>query len=274
VIVQEDLKVPRCKVQIVATIKGHPWDLWGLAQLFDGSDSSNTLVKANKPEGRPSFDPTKPHEVTRFRVHGYDICATLTCNDLEWHDTNKRPDLRDLRPIAEEIVARLNGLARTFDPTFTPVKLLYLSFVHENGAGSLLNGDWTPNKDNTFLGAKGQNDLAKAALALAGSDADVDFVLNAMVLPATWSALYLVVDAISMNVGSIHKLEKFNWLTKDQLNDLTYSANNSRSIREGARHGNRAKTGRSLLPLDQAHILTCTLVVEWLYWLITQAKSP
>jgi hypothetical protein len=261
-------------VKIVATIKGHPWDLWGLAHLFDGSDSSNTVVKADKPEGRPSFDPTKPDEVTRFRVHGYDICTTLTCNYLTWDDTKGRPDLRELRPIAEQIVARLNGLARTFDPMFTPVKLLYLSFVHENGAGSLPNGDWTPNKDSTLLGAKGQNDIAKAALALADSNPDVDFVLNAMVLPATWSALYLVFDAISMNVGGQPKLKTFNWLTKDQLNDLKYSANNSRNIREGARHGNRAKTDRSLIPLDQAHILTCTLVVEWLYWLSEQTKGP
>lgn len=146
--------------QITATLQGHPWDLWGLSQLFDGSDAAKTLVKASKPNGRPTIDTNNLEEVNRFRIHGYDVVALLTCDGLIWDDEKGRVDLRDLRPIADETITRLNGLARTFDPTFTPVKLTHLSYSKERGAGSMTAGDWTPNKDTTYLGVAGQRDIA------------------------------------------------------------------------------------------------------------------
>jgi len=94
-----------------------------------------------------------------------------------------------------------------------------------------------------------------------------------MTLPTTWSSLYLVFDAISTNVGGQHKLKKHGWLTDDELTDLTNSANSSRNIREGARHGNRVTSTRTLIPLDLAQIITSKLVVEWLYWLAKRVTS-
>ena len=116
-------------------------------------------------------------------------------------------------------------------------------------------------------------EIANRALPLAQSNRDVKFVLEAMVLPATWASLYLVIDAIKTNVGSKHKLEKLGWLSKADLSDLTYSANNSRNISEGARHGTKPKQGGNLIPLDVAHIKTCMLVVHWLDSLAAP-KSP
>lgn len=95
----------------------------------------------------------------------------------------------------------------------------------------------------------------------------MNFVLDAMTLPATWSSLYLVYDAISTNVGGKPALKKLGWLTGDQLNDLTNSANSSRNIRQGARHGSRVDSTRPLIAIDIAHIYTCQLVVQWLDWL-------
>ncbi|MFZ0734646.1 MAG: hypothetical protein WAM79_20175 [Candidatus Sulfotelmatobacter sp.] len=256
--------------RVTATLQGHPWDLWGLSQLFDGSDSSKTLVVATKPNGRPTFDVNDPDQRTRFRVQGYDVAGQLTCDELVLDDTTG--DLRDLRPVADEIISRLNGLARTFDPTFAPVRLTYLSYAKENGAGAMTAGDWTPNKDATLLSASAHRDLTTQALEIAGVDPAVNFVLDAMTLPASWASLYLVYDAISTNVGGKSELKKLGWLTDDQLNDLTNSANSSRNIREGARHGNRADSTRPLIALDVAHILSRQLVVQWLYWLIDQGK--
>jgi hypothetical protein len=258
--------------QITATILGHPWDLWGLSQLFDGTDSFRTLVRSPKPEGRPTIDTTNPNAVTRFRIHGYDIAAPLTSDELVWDAAAGKVDLRDLRPIADQTIMRLNGLARTFDPTFIPVKLTHLSFEHENGAGSMTAGNWTPNKDMTYLGVQGQRGIASHILPLADSRPAINFVLDAMTLPVTWASLYLVLDAITTDVGDKHKLKKLGWLTDDELSDLTNSANNSRNIREGARHGNRVESTRPLIPLDVAQILTSKLVVCWLYWLAEQAS--
>jgi hypothetical protein len=257
--------------RITATLQGHPWDLWGLSQLFDGSDSSNTLVIAEKPKGRPTIDVNDPEQRTRFRIHGYDVFGSLTCDQLLLDNTTG--DLRDLRPTADEIIYRLNGLARAFDPTFVPVRLTHLSYPKENGAGAMTAGNWTPNKDSTLLTTTAHRDLAMRALKLAGSDAAVSFVLDAMTLPTTWASLYLVYDAISTNVGGKPELKKLGWLTDDQLIDLANSANNSRSIREGARHGNKPHPTRPLIALDIAQILTSQLIVRWLYWLTDQQTS-
>jgi hypothetical protein len=256
-------------IPISAMIIGHPWDLWGLSLLFDGSDASKTLVVATKPEGRPTFDPNNAAERDRFRIHGYDICTNLTSDELVWDDAKGRVDLRDLRSIADDILLRVNGLARTFDPTFKPVRLLHLTFPN----GSMATGDWTPNRDSTYLGAAGQHDIANRALPLAHSIPEVNFVLEAMTLPASWTSIYLVIDAIKTNVGGRHKLDNLGWLSKSDLSDLTYSANNSRNISEGARHGTTPNTGSNLIPLDVAHIKTCMLVVHWLDTL-APPKSP
>jgi hypothetical protein len=256
-------------IPITTSIMGHPWDLWGLSLLFDGSDSSKTKVVATKPEGRPTFDPNNEAERDRFRANGYDILTSLTSDELIWDDAKGRVDLRDLRPIADDILLRVNGLARTFDPTFTPVRLIHLTFPN----GAMATGDWTPNRDSTYLGAAGQHDIANRALPLAGSNQEVKFVLEAMVLPATWASLYLVIDAIKTNVGGRHRLDNLGWLSRADLSDLTYSANNSRNISEGARHGTKPMTGGNLIPLDIAHIKTCMLVVHWLDSL-APPKSP
>jgi len=247
-------------IPIAATIQGHPWDLWGLSLLFDGSDPSKTKVVAIKPEGRPRFDPNNEAERNRFLTKGYDVFTNLTADELVWDDAKGRVDLRDLRPVADDILLRVNGLARTFDPIFTPVRLTHLTSPNS----AMTAGDWTPNRDGTYLGAAGQHDIANRALALAQSNPEVKFVLEAMTVPASWASLYLVIDAIKTNVGSKQKLAKMGWLSKADLSDLTYSANNSRNIREGARHGTKPKAGGNLIPLDIAHIKTCMLVVHWL----------
>jgi hypothetical protein len=256
--------------RVTATLQGHPWDLWGLSQLFDGSDSSKTLVVATKPNGRPTFDVNNRDQLTRFRIQGYDVAGQLTCDELILDDTTG--DLRDLRPVADEIITRLNGLARTLGPTFAPVRLTHLSYPKENGAGAMTAGDWIPNRDSTFLSASAHRDLATQALKLAGANPAVNFVLDAMTLPATWSSLYLVHDAISTNVGGKPALKTLGWLTGDQLNDLTNSANSSRNIRQGARHGSRVDSTRPLIAIDIAHMYACQLVVQWLDWLVGQGK--
>ena len=37
-------------IQVTATVMGHPWDLWGLSKLFNGSDATTTLVQTEEPK--------------------------------------------------------------------------------------------------------------------------------------------------------------------------------------------------------------------------------
>lgn len=139
-------------IQITATVYGHPWDLWGLSKLFDGTDASHTLVKAPEPQGRPTFDTSDPAQIQRFRVHGYDQPGDLTSHELRFGGGVVDIDLRDFTPVAEALVERINGIAILLDPEFAPIKLHSLSFSEGASVGNLLRTDWTPNKADTHLG--------------------------------------------------------------------------------------------------------------------------
>lgn len=198
---------------------------------------------------------------------GYDVFGPLTSTELLWDDSRGPVDLRDVRPVALNLVERMNGIALLLDPEYRAVKLISISYSNKGGSGSSVLGDWTPNKDMTSLGRHpGQLALAKEVLPLARNDNAVMFVLDAIALPRSWASLYLIYDAIAADVGGVHELRKAGWVTPDELTDFANSANNSRSIPEGARHGNTSQTGRSLIPLIQAYAIVNKLAVRWLDW--------
>jgi hypothetical protein len=251
-------------IPVTATLMGHPWDLWGLSVLFDGSDSSHTLLKAAKPAGRPTFDTNDPAAVQRFRVHGYDVCATLTADELVWDEDRGRVDLRDLAPVAKDILARMNGVAILFDPEYRAAKLLNLTYDTGMSAGTVLNTDWTPNRDNTPLGAQQEHrPIAHATLSLANTNGVIRLVLDAMALPRTWASMYLIYEAIGGDVGSVQALDKRGFVSEKDLRDFRNAANNSRSLEEGMRHASKPNPG-PLIPFDRAYIIINTLAVRWI----------
>jgi hypothetical protein len=260
--------------QVTATLQGHPWDLWGLSRLFDGSNQTNTLVIAEKPNGQPTYDSRDRDAINRFRLQGYDVFSPLSSSELMWNENQGPVDLRIVKLVALDLVARINGIALLLDPEYRAVKLLSISYSNAGGAGSSVLGDWTPNKATSFLGHHpSQITLASDALRLAQKDVAVKFVLDAIALPRTWASLYLIYDAIATDVGGINELRRLEWVTVDDLADFSNSANNSRSIREGARHGNKPKPERPLIPLIQAHATVNKLAIRWLDWLRSQ-PSP
>jgi hypothetical protein len=253
--------------QVTGTLQGHPWDLWGLSKIFDGSDEAKTLVTAAEPKGRPTFDTGNRDAINRFRARGYDEFGNLTSTELLWDDSKSPVDLRDVRPVTLNLVERMNGIALLLDPEYRAVKLISISYSNKGGSGSSILGDWTPNKDMTSLGRHpGQLAFAKDVLPLANNNNAVKFVLDAIALPRSWASLYLIYDAIAADVGGIHKLRKTGWVTPDELTDFANSANNNRRIAEGARHGNTPQTGRPLVPLIQAFAIVNKLAVRWLDW--------
>jgi hypothetical protein len=250
--------------QVTATLQGHPWDLWGLSKIFDGSDEAKTLLTAAEPKGRPTFDTHDRDAVNRFRAMGYDIFGALTSTELLWDDTVGPVDLRDVRPVALNLVERMNGIALLLDPEYRAVKIISISYSNKGSAGSSVLGDWTLNKDMTSLGRHSEHlAFAKDVLPLARNNNAVKFVLDAIALPRSWASLYLIYDAIAADVD---ELRKVGWVTPDELTDFTNSANNSRSIPEGARHGNTSQTGKPLIPLIQAYAIVNELAVRWLDW--------
>jgi len=255
-------------IQTIATLQGHPWDLWGLASIFKGSDVTQTLVTATKPTGRPTYDTTDVDAINRFRTMGYDVFATLTSAELLWDEGKGPVDLRDMTPIAQTLVERVNGIAMLLDPEYRPAKLIYTSYSAQNGGGSHVLGNWTPNRDQTPLGRHPEEvNFAIDILPLALSDRQIKFVLDAIALPRTWASLYLIYDAISAHVGGVHKLKEMGWITSNDLSDFANSANNSRNIYEGARHGNSPQAGRPLISLIDAYAIINRLALSWLDWL-------
>jgi hypothetical protein len=239
--------------------------LMGLAKLFDGTDATRTLVTAVEPKGRPSFDPTDKEAITRFRIAGYDISATLVSEELLWHDSTRRPDLRDMREAAVSLLARVNGIAHLLDPDFRAAKLQYLSFQTKDSTGSMPLGDWTPNRSETYLDGDFQVLFAKDILKLSAKESSAKFVLDAIALPRTWVSMYLIFDAIASNVGGQHKLKKMGWVSEDELNDFTNAANNSRELSEGIRHASKVlPQNNPLIPFDQAYYIVNKLAIAWL----------
>jgi hypothetical protein len=255
-------------IRVTATLMGHPWDLWGLSVLFDGSDSSHTKLKAAKPVGRPTFNVNDPAARERFRVHGYDVFATFTNDDLVWDEAKGRVDLRDLGPVAKDILARMNGVAILFDPEYRAARLLYLSYDTGTSQGTVPYTDWTPNRDSTPLGARPEDQsFAHAAMSLAQTNSTVRLVLDAIALPRTWSSMYLIYEAIAENIGSVQTLDKVGFVSEKDLRDFRNAANNNRSLEEGMRHASRPNPG-PLIPFDQAYSIINALAVRWMQSLV------
>ena len=256
-------------IQIVATVYGHPWDLWGLSTLFDGTDVNHTLIEANKPEGLPTFDATDAAQVQRFRIHGYDLPAPIKSDELQWDGIVADINLRDFSTIAEALVARINGIAVLLDPEYAPVKLYSLSYSEGTSVGTMPRTDWTPNKSSTCLGTQQQHlPFAQGSLTIAVTNPAVKVVLAAAVLPRTWASIYLIYEAIAESVGGQHQLDELGFVSTKELRDFRHAANNSRALDEGMRHSKRPQPG-NLIPFANAYFIINKLAFHWMQSLIT-----
>ena len=182
-------------VQVAITIQGHPWDLWGLFKLFDGSNSNHTLVTTEKPMGMPFIDAKDPVAVERFRAQGFDVLAHLTSDELNWdEETRGEIDFQELAPLARSLVQHVNGIAAVLDPDFKPVKLIHLLYtVDDICGGTFSQSDFTPNKSSTALGSQDEHrPFAQDTLVLAATNSAVSLVLAAANLARTWGAMYLI----------------------------------------------------------------------------------
>jgi hypothetical protein len=262
-------------VDITAQIQGHPWDLWGLAQLFNGENELGLRVVAEKPPGEPRIDFTKHYEIERFRRTGYDIVAQMTADVLrrEHAGTCNLPEAADQ---AKQLLASMNGTAKLLDPGYYGVRLISLSFKSKESEGGHIPESRTPNKGRTGLGRVPEHAVfGPAVIALGANDRAIRFVLDAFSLPVTWASLYLIYDCIASTIGGTTALQKKGWISREKLRAFAQAANISRDIRAGIRHGflvSNEET-QSLVPLHEGHDTVMRLTYAWLEERITSAET-
>jgi len=247
-----------------ARLRGHPWDLWGLSKIFDGSNADHTRIVATQPVGRPMYDPHTDAGRLRYARLGFDDFALLTTDALTFPE-GSQPTFDVAKSVANEIILRINGIGRLIDPEYLTVSLYELSYVCRGGSGSSDAGRMPKNKENTWLGQHpAHQPFGALVFSHAASNTAVRFVLDAIALPATWASLYLVYDAIKDEVGGQAALEKMDWVKKSELSDFRYSANTSRQLKEGARHGGIPDAPKPLITLSNATDIIERLARAWL----------
>jgi hypothetical protein len=253
-------------VQFTATLIGHPWDLWGLAKLFDGKNTDHTVIEANEPRGLPSYNFSNKDERDRFQKLGYDVFAKLTNDTLIWRDEDGPPDIKKMKIIAEDVVARLNGIGRVLEPDHWPVRLYHIAYTAPYGSGGGTLGTQTPNKQYTGLGRHpSQFVFAENVFELSRQHPAVRFVLDAIAMRPTWVSLYLVFEAIRDNVGGQRALEQKEFVTKQDLKDFGYAAQHNRSLSEGMRHSSTISAlPKPPIALVHAHGIINVLTMRWL----------
>lgn len=138
--------------------------------------------------------------------------------------------------VAERLPA-LNGAARLLEPRYEPVEVVALRSEAADGTALAVRatsrGLWVPGgyrpPENPEV-----RDLVRRWAALALRDEAVATVLAVLAMPPTWTALGLVLNAISDDVGGQEGLEQ--WIAKPWLRRLTGSIHFARKLEEGPRH--------------------------------------
>jgi hypothetical protein len=155
------------------------------------------------------------------------------------------------------------------DPEYVPAKLYSLTYSEGEKFGSLLRSEWTPNKSATHLGVEQEHrSFAHDALPLAATNPAAKTVIAALLLPRTWTSMYLIYEAIADAVGGQQALENLNYVAKNDLIEFRKTANNSRSIDEGMRHSKKPHP-ITLMPFDKAYFIINTVALRWMQSLMS-----
>ena len=243
-------------------LRGHPWDLWGLSQIFDGTGPDATRIETAKPEGRPIYDYKTEAGRLRYARLGFDVYAKMTSDRLVF--PNSVP-FDEAKAVARDVLRYINGTGTLIDPDFLPVSLYQIGYTTRGRSGAADFGRMTHNKEATFLGMHpGHKVLGSIIAKQNDGNSAVRFVLDAFVLPTSWASLYLVYDTITHDVGGQRTIEAKGWVSAQQCSDFRYSANTSREIREGARHGGAVSPPKPLLSLSQGRDIIEDITRGWL----------
>jgi len=222
------------------------------------------LIEAKKPEGLPKYDYKTDAGRLRFARLGFDDFAKMTTDKLVFPDGDA-PSFDEAKATARDVLRLINGTGLLIDPEFIPVSLYEISYTAKGRMGAADFGSMPRNKENTFLGFHPQHRVfSEIVLKHASTNSAVRFVLDALALPTTWASLYLVYDAIKDDIGGQILLEERGWATSEEFSNFRYSANTSRAIREGARHGGTVSAPKPLISLYCGRDIVERIVRGWL----------
>lgn len=244
-----------------ARLQGNPWDLWGLSKIFDGTNGDATFVDAEDPT-KIRLDMRNKDDQRHFDMFGHDTHADLTSNSFRLEFPFGGRDMYDL---VMPVLNRVNAIARLLDPDYTPVTLFSCDYPRDRPNSFNLYGKGNGYKDKTRLGEQHQIPFAHDAFELGSGNAAIDFVMEAWTLPPTWASLFLIYEAIRDNVGGQVELEKYDFVSIQELREFRFAANTCRVISEGIRHATPLNSSiPPHIPLLDAHQIVNRLTVGWL----------
>jgi len=110
----------------------------------------------------------------------------------------------------------------------------------------------------------------QAWLRLAQSDETVSRALRVFALGSVrWSDLYHAFEVVQASVGS--GMYDNGWITREQANLFSWTANSPEAVGEQARHGHqRNAPPPTPMEEDEAGRVIRGLVREWLDWMVAQ----
>lgn len=247
------------KVQYVAHIQGHRWDLYGLSKIFT---TPKCRVEAEQPPRRQELDRSIPEQALLFRQWDKPCTAKIYSSDLLESPSTY---WKEIKIRAEKLVEGMNGIGVLLDPEFRPTLLTGLSYSCHHGGGQATfsgPGDW---RERISLGRHpAHNALAESFSSDSLDDPVVRFVLQALNLPTAWYSLYAIYECIRDEVDEA-KLVEFGWANKQKLNEFRKAANNSRDLRKGARHGKPPTFKGELMSLLEASGVIRALALHWVH---------
>ena len=238
-------------VKWMAKLKGHKFDLENLEKLCKHSNTNEFSIT---------------REVDSFYLNSEDF--------------NSCKDVRDVRKVATEILNKLNGLAKIYFGKFQLVTIDSVTTIDEHGQrktiyfeevvstmrfkadvkATLIKPDGTEEKlqpqpikllEHGFLVAKKDKNVAEA-LSIFGN------------LENNWANLYKIYEIVLSDVGG--KIYQSEWVTKDDVNRFTQTAQSVEAVGDNARHYNPKKYKRPENPmsLPEAKALISTILEKWI----------
>lgn len=185
-------------------------------------------------------------------------------------------DYKSVRKYAEEQLQLINGIGRLFSSSFQPLSLSGKIFgLDADGTTTqtiiaLGTAEYQekPGTMRAILGGNIQSDprtgtampLIKAA-TISRQAKDALIIVSRPIL--TWSELYLLFELVQSDIGG--KMFEIGWISKDDAELFTHTANSYNSLRTNGRHGkDRGVPPHKPMELYTAEKLIRNLVLNWL----------
>ena len=180
------------------------------------------------------------------RVCEKDGAYILTADELEASE-----DHHDAEARAEQLVSTINGVMRTLDSNYRPIRLAHV--VGHTESGQPIQVVSVRSSFGVRFGVKDggrtRDPRAQRLIALAGGDSDLGIILREIGDPSVdWRRLYNVFELIQECAGG--DVAKLGWCSQRQRKDFKQTANSP--LTGGGRHAVPRGNPQPKMSLDEA----------------------